>query len=130
MPYDLTERGLILARFSKLELILRHLDLENEVVALTQKLAQSEDVSRALDISETVEIEEFADGDHALLNPPDEQTWIATLRHKTGLDVRAILSELPRELGLHSFRIAYKKGDALCNAVVKVWVVKADDRLR
>ena len=122
MQYDLTDRGVFLARLSKLELILRHLDLENKVVDLTQKLTQPEDVPQTL--ADTVEIEEFADGDHALLNPPDEQTWIETLRNKTDLDVRAILSELPRELGLHSFLIAYKKGDALCNAVVKVWVVK------
>lgn len=134
-PVSLSVRGFQLATILEkphghLELILKILDLENELVAAKESLLgfqkqQMQDALQGLKILSTIEVEEFADADSRLKNPPDEKTWIETLCHKTGFDVRAILSDLPTELGLFRLKVAYKSKGELAFATVKVWLVAA-----
>lgn len=134
-PISLSVRGFQLAsildsRHGDTQLILKVLDLENELVAAKESLLvfhkqQSQDADKFAYLLSTIEVEEFADADSRLKNPPDEKTWIETLCHKTGFDVRAILSDLPTELGLFCLKVAYKSKDELAFATIEVWVVAA-----
>lgn len=134
-PISLSVRGFQLATILEkphghLELILKILDLENELVAAKESLLgfqkqQSQSADKFAQLLSTIEVEEFADADCRLKNPPDENTWIETLCHKTGFDIRAILSDLPTELGLECLKVAYKSKGELAFATVKVWLVAA-----
>lgn len=131
-PVSLSVRGFQLATIlgkphGHLELILKILDLENELVAAKESLLvfhkqQSQDADKFAYLLSTVEVEEFADADSRLKNPPDEKTWIETLCHKTGFDIRAILSDLPTELGLFRLKVAYKSKDELAFGTAMVWL--------
>jgi hypothetical protein len=111
----------------EVELILKVLDLENELAEAREALqaAQNEarEESAGVELPDSIEISEFVIPGGFLSNPPGEKTWIETLRHKTKMDVRAILSELPTEVGLYTFSFVYKRIDKLLHAQVKVWVV-------
>lgn len=134
-PISLSVRGFQLAsildsRHGDTQLILKVLDLENELVAAKESLLgfhkqQSQSADKFAWLLSTIEVEEFADADSRLKNPPDEKTWIETLCHKTGFDIRAILSNLPTELGLFCLKVAYKSESELAFATVKVWLVAA-----
>jgi hypothetical protein len=129
-------------------IVLKVLDLQDELSATHKDLCEVNDelqaakealqaTKEALQVSQSgaspaatifefpdaIRISEFATADGFLSNPPGEETWIGALSHKTELDVRAILSGLPTEVGLHKFLAAYKKGDKLLHALIKVWVV-------
>ena len=110
-----------------LELILKVLDLENELAEAREALREVKDTAtredEAVEFPDAIQISEFADMDGTLRNPPGEKTWIETLSHKTELDVRAILTELPTETGLYKFVFAHKKNLKLLYAAAKVWVV-------
>ncbi len=82
-------------------------------------------------VDESITIEEFANADGRLCDayggPTSltEAEWITTVREKSGLDVRAIMTDLPTELGLYDMLIVYKQDKLLKQAVLKVWVVPA-----
>ena len=111
--------------------MLKVLDLENELreakAALQAAQNEAHEESAAVELPDSIEISEFATPDGFLSNPPGEKTWIETLRHKTKMDVRAILSELPTEVGLYTFSFAYKRIDKLRHAQVKVWIVAVQE---
>jgi hypothetical protein len=131
---SLSVRGFKLAsildkRHGSLELVLKVLDLENDLSETKEALRNAlEKIKRGLDseeLPESVQLSEFSDDEGYLKNPPDERTWIESLSLATKLDVRAILSTLPTELGLYPFLFVHKKGDKMLYARVKVWVVPA-----
>jgi hypothetical protein len=122
-------------------MVLKMLDLQDELSATHEDLCEVNDElqatkealqaaqnearagSASVELPDSIEISEFATPDGFLSNPPGEKTWIETLRHKTKMDVRAILSELPTEIGLYTFSFVYKRIDKLLHARVKVRVV-------
>lgn len=137
---SLSSRGFKLASIldkphGSLELILKVMDLENRLEATEKQLSDSirklEAASCEEEISDIIEVEEFAEGPNSdrLSNPPDEKTWIEALSNKTGLDVRAILhSDLPAFFGRYAFRVVHKKGEKIQTALLSaVWVVPVSE---
>lgn len=128
---SLSVRGFKLAsildkKHGELELVLKVMDLENSIAEARNEVASlREELHRfsGEELPNSVEIEEFADENGHLASPPDEHIWVDSLCDKTGLDVRAILSPLPEELGLYSLRIAYKQNGEIAYASQRVWVV-------
>jgi len=115
-----------------LELILTLIDTEQRLETAQEtllgkvrdSLAKKNPWNEFPDMNVVVEIEEFADNEDRLINNAiTEDVWIDTLCLKTGLDVRAILGDLPKELGLYAMKIAYKQGDCLKAGCIKVWVM-------
>lgn len=110
-----------------LELILKVLDLENALTEAREALSKAKDTEtredEAVEFPDTIKISEFATMDGFLCSPPDEKTWIETLSHRTKLDIRAILSELPTEVGLYRFVFVHKKSHKLLYTEAKVWVI-------
>lgn len=107
--------------------MLKVLDLENELAEAKAALREVKDTAtreeEALEFPNAIQISEFADMDGTLRNPPDEKIWIESLSQRTKLDIRAILTELPTETGLHKFVFAHKKNLKLLYAAAKVWVI-------
>lgn len=130
---SLSVRGFQLAsildkKHGQLELILKILDLENSIAEARDEVASLRlelDRCSEEELLNPVQIEEFANGEGYLTAPPNESVWIESLSNKTGLDVRAILSPLPEELGLYSFRFAYKQNGEMICASLKVWIIPA-----
>lgn len=125
-----------------IQIILQCLDLQNEVERLkatvAEKARQCEEpqYSSQIPIKEfaagSITIEEFADKDGFICDKDlTEQEWMYTIGHKTGLDVRAILTPLPKEVGLYSMQIVYKQHnvslpyDQVKQGTLKVWVIPA-----
>ena len=130
----LSVRGFQLAsildkKHGELELVLKIMDLENGITEARNEAASLREELHRFSGEEllpnSVEIEEFADEDGHFTSPPDEHAWIDSLCDKTGLDVRAILSPLPEEVGLYSFRIAYKQNGEMAYALQRVWIISA-----
>lgn len=124
MDKSIKARGLELIQIlgeqrGELKLILGYIELEQKLAAL---MKSQDEVTQY----QSVEVEEFADDRMFLLdqNIP-ESVWMETLRNKTGLDIRAILSDLPKEIGMHQFKVAYKENNTILFAAVRVWVVPA-----
>lgn len=106
--------------------MLKVLDLENELAETKAALQAAQNEARedeAVEFPDAIQISEFATPDGFLCSPPGEKTWIETLSHKTKLDIRAILTELPTEVGLYRFVFAHKKNLKLLHAEAKVWVI-------
>lgn len=100
-------------------LILTVLDLEDKVQA--QELLCEE-------FDGSVELQESGDTEGNLCDQDlTEEDWMHSLRLKTKLDVRAIMSELPKAFGLYSFDVTHKQAGALKQMKIKVWVVPATD---
>ena len=104
-------------------------ELQFKVVALMEQLAnppQKEGYWIAeIEAKDSIEIEEIAD-DNGKISPIPESVWIDTLRTKTERDVRAIMSPLPRELGLYTFLCLCLSTSREVELVeVLVWVVPA-----
>lgn len=114
-------------KHGEVELILKVLDLENELAEAREALREVKDTAtredEAVEFPDTIQILEFATPDGFLCNPPGEKTWIETLSQKTKLDIRAILTELPTETGLYRFVFVHKKNLKLLYAAAKVWVI-------
>jgi len=70
----------------------------------------------------SIEIEEDANEQHRIKVIP-ERTWVESVSRLTGLDVRAIVSDLPVELGLYHFDCVAMGKKTIGRVVVKVWVV-------
>lgn len=105
------------------ELILGYIELERELETAKEACARLKQDHHDLG---TIEIEELAYGDGFLEDPKiPESVWIDSIKSKTGLDARAILSDLPQEVGLYAFLVAYKKDNQILTGVLKVWVVPA-----
>lgn len=110
-------------------IVLRMLDLQAEIDRLSHNHANCEEKQGWPRIGEPITIEEFANADGQLCDANGGPTsiaeveWITTLREFSGLDVRAIMSDLPTELGLYDMPIVYKQDKLLKQAVLKVWVV-------
>lgn len=98
-------------------LILAVLDLEDKLQ--TQELLWE-------DFNGSIEIQQFGDAD-GILRDQDltEEEWIKALRLKTELDVRAIMSELPKQFGLYSFAVAHKQDNKMKLIKIRVWIVPA-----
>jgi len=80
------------------------------------------------DMNVVTEIREFSHPNGDLINPDiPESVWIDTIRTKTDLDVRAILTELPVETGLYAMQIVYKQGGCLKQGTIKVWVMPVNE---
>lgn len=106
--------------------MLKVLDLENELAEAKAALQAAQNEARedeAVEFPDTIQISEFADMNGAIRNPPGEKTWIETLSHKTKLDIRAILTELPTEVGMYRFVFVHKKNRMLLHAAATVWVI-------
>lgn len=129
-PVSLSVRGFQLATILEkphghLELILKILDLENELAAMKNKQGQVEAWPAIND--NAIYIAEFCDDQGQLeCNPMSESVLIESLRNKIGLDIRAILDPLPEELGLYLLRVIYIHKREAIQGTVKVWLVAAD----
>lgn len=109
-------------------IVLQCLDLQNEVERLKAIIAEKAQQCEEPPIKELtiggITIEEFADKDGFICDKDlTEQEWMITIGCKTGLDIRAILTPLPKEVGLYSMLIVYKQHDQLRQGTLKVWVV-------
>jgi hypothetical protein len=137
----LFDRGMTLAKMldrpdGTVAMILQFLDLENELQETRKKLESELDYpelrKEAFEIKLSTANDE-TDGT-ALDMVPTEQNWIdelITATSKIGpgcniLDIRAILSDLPTELGLYSMRIVHKVGDTMKKNTMKVWIVPTE----
>jgi len=114
-----------------LELILKVLDLENELAEAREALHKAKDAAtceeEAVEFPDAIQISEFAGMDGTLRNPPNEKIWIESLSQRTKLDIRAILTELPTETGLYRFVFVHKKNLKLLYVAAKVWVVPVQE---
>ena len=113
------------SRNAAFDLVLRILDLEN---ALCDAQAVNQ-INQGAQL-ETTTIEVAADSNGKLLVPelyavPEETGWINWVKIASGLDVRAILSDLPEEVGLYSFDLVYRQGREVKRGKMKVWIVPA-----
>jgi hypothetical protein len=105
-------------------LVIRILDLEDALcnAQAANQINQSEQL-------ETITIEVAADSSGKLLDQElyavPETGWINWVKIASGLDVRAILSDLPEELGLYSFDLVYRQGREVKRGQMKVWIVPA-----
>ena len=114
----------IASRNAAFDLVLRILDLEDALcdAQAANQINQSEQL-------ETITIEVAADSDGNLLDQElyavPETHWINLIKIASGLDVRAILSDLPEEVGLYSFDVVYRQGREVKRGQMKVWVVPA-----
>ena len=110
-----------------LELILKILDLENEIAAMRGQQSEAIEAWPIL-YDKAIEIEEFCDDQGRLeCNPLSESVWLESLREKIGLDVRAILDPLPEELGLHLLRVIFIHKLEVIQGTIKVCIIRADD---
>jgi len=93
------------------ELILKILDLENEIEELLTARKVESDLWPEIELSRPVEICEWVGKDGFTLdNPPSESVWLESLSTVSDLDIRAIASDnLPTEVGLHSLRISTRR---------------------
>lgn len=127
-PISLSVRGLQLAKIldkphGHLELILKILDLENELSLRKIKQVEADEACLVLNTI-PIEIAEFCDDQGQLeCNPMSESVLIESLRNKIGLDIRAILDPLPEELGLYSLRVIYMVKREAIHGMIKVSVV-------
>jgi hypothetical protein len=126
-----------------IQIILECLDLQNEIerlkATIAEKSRQCEEPQHSTQIpikefaAGSITIEEFADKDGIICDKDlAELDWMCTIGHKTGLDVRAILTPLPKEVGLYNMQIVYKQHnvslpyyDQIKQGTLKVWVVPA-----
>jgi hypothetical protein len=108
-----------------LELILSFIELEQQLEEAQETLRRRRDEKDFPDLNVTVEIEEFLlDNEGRLINNAiTEDTWIDSICTKTGLDVRAIMDDLPKEVGLYAMKIAYKAFNELKTGTIRVWVM-------
>ncbi len=137
----LFDRGITLAKMQQRELgsvamILQFLDLENELQETRKRLENELDYPELR--KEAFEImlsTSHDDTDGTSLDMvPTEQNWIEELvtaisKAGTGcdiLDIRAIMSDLPTELGLYSLRIVHKVGDTMKKNTIRVWIVPTE----
>ena len=113
-----------------MQLILKIMDLENELEAIYQGVQQASDAWPEISFAKSIEIAEWVleNGKIADLSL-DEETWMLSLTSQTGLDIRAIDGQLPTELGLHRMRIVYKKDGKIQQGTISVWVIPATSTL-
>lgn len=127
---DIKARGFQLAQIldrkrGEIELICSHIDLEQKLETAQKKLANGlAGAENVLDIGSTIEVAEFADENGRLRDQYiPEHIWMDTIKDGTDLDVRAILSDLPKELGLCHIKFAYKADNKILLGLVKLMVV-------
>jgi hypothetical protein len=112
------------SRNAAFDLVLRILDLEDALcdAQAVNQINQGEQL-------ETTTIEVAADSNGKLLDQElhavPETGWINWVKIASGLDVRAILSDLPEEVGLYSFDLVYRQGREVKRGKMKVWIVLA-----
>ena len=102
------------SRNNAIELVFRILDLEDA-------LCDAHESSKVHEL-ETITIEEDAD-ENGNFHLYWEHVWIDYVKTHSSLDVRAILSDLPTQIGLYQFDLVYKEGKEIKRGVMKVWVV-------
>ena len=130
---SLSVRGFQLAKILEkphghLELILKILDLENELAAMKGQQSEAIEAWPIL-YDKAIEIKEFCDDQGRLeCNPLSESVWLESLREKIGLDVRGILDPLPEELGLYLLRVIFVHKLEVIQGTIKVLVTKADEK--
>ena len=110
-----------------MQLILRIMDLENELEAMSQGVQQASDAWPEIYFPKSIDIAEWVLNNGKIRNPPDEETWMLSLTSQTGLDIRAIDGPLPTEVGLYRMRIVYKKDGEIRQGTVSVWVIPAKE---
>lgn len=110
-------------------LIATILDLENEVNDLKKQVTPERIILKRP--GQRIEIKRLCDNDGNLdidqtTRPAFiEQGWIQSLAEQTDLDIRAILSPLPTELGMYEVTVAYKPAsDKMSLGILRFWVVK------
>ena len=108
------------------------LDLEDRVKSLEDRPESEPSYPVNRDFG-NITIEEWSDDEGRLRSIPPEADWIESISRHTNLDIRAIISPLPQELGLFELKIVYVKQPPDCKAnnstvhfaTLKVWVVPA-----
>lgn len=105
-------------------LIAKIIDLENELTDLKSSLGLDKEEYPSI-IDHSIQIEEIADDEGNINNQIPEFVWISSLNGMLNVMVVAIVSELPTQLGLYTWKILYRnEGDwAIRKGSVKVWVV-------
>ena len=84
------------------------LDLEDRIKSLEDQPQSDPSYPINRDLG-NITIEEWSDDEGRLRSIPPEADWIASISRQTNLDIRAILSPLPKELGLFEFKVVYVK---------------------
>lgn len=131
---SITNRGIEIInqmkdQYSAAELVLKHLDLQDQVESLQHRLYELQRQEEWPEVPCSITIEEFSNSEGYLIEATGspariaEMDWISTVKQKSGLDVRAIVGDLPTELGLYSFKIVYKADGYIKQGSLKVWVV-------
>ena len=77
-------------------------ELQFKVIELTEQLAKPKpDRNMVHDWEGSIEVEEWADENGHIVKCA-ESVWMQSIADRTKLDVRAILSPLPQQLGLYT----------------------------
>lgn len=111
------------SRNAAFRLVIRILDLEDALcdAQASNQINQNEQLG-------TITIKAAADSSGKLIDQefyPPETGWIKLVRTKSVLDVRAILSDLPEEIGLYVFDLVYLQGREVKRGQMKVWIEPA-----
>ena len=117
-------------------MILQYLDLEDRFQETREKLVRELEYPELRKAAFEIALSTAHDDTDgtALDMVPTEQNWIeelVTATSKAGLgcdilDIRAILSDLPTELGLYSLRIIHRIGDTMKKNTIRVWIVPTE----
>jgi hypothetical protein len=138
----LFDKGMALAKMLEREkngtvaMVLQYLDLENELQETRERLEKELEYPELRKESFQIKLSTSHDDTDgtALDMVPTEQNWIeelVTATSKAGiecdiLDIRAVMSDLPIELGLYSLRIVHRVGDTMKKNTIRVWIVPTE----
>jgi hypothetical protein len=138
----LSARGFVLASIldkphGSLELVLKIMDLENNVEALQAEIFSLQNEKRVvekrlaifdewpdIEMLKPVEIAEFVKEDGETLSQDcSEGVWRQSLSQAAKLDIRAVLGNMPKTIGLFPMRVIYQKDSEIRQGTLHVWVV-------
>jgi hypothetical protein len=135
---SLSARGFVLASIldkpnGSLELVLKIMDLENKVEALQaeifslqskKEISLSADEWPDIETLKPVEIDDLVKDDGETLSQEcSEGVWRQSLSQAAKLDIRAVLGDMPKTIGLFPMRVIYQKESEIRQGTLPVWVI-------
>jgi hypothetical protein len=81
---------------------------------------------KRVDSNEHLTFEEFCEGE-ILINPPTRDTWVESLKSKTGMKVVALLSDPPTTIGVFDWDVAVQNENKIEIHNYRVWIVAVVD---
>jgi hypothetical protein len=140
---SLSSRGFVLASIlnqthGDLEIVLKVMDLEDKIEALEAEVLslraarsaeEPADLWPEIQFDNPVEIQDIVKEDGETLRfACSEGVWRESLSAATKLDIRAILGEMPKMIGLFPRRVIYQRDGEIRQGEICFWVVPAKDK--